>query len=48
MEEESDVKELEEVLKTLSEQIPALIRGIIASIFSAEAGRNMGAAAANF
>jgi len=48
MKDKSDVKELEEVLKTVSEQIPALIRGIIESIFSAEAGRNMGAAAANF
>ena len=44
----SDVEELQEVLKTVSEQIPALIRGIIGSIFSAEAGRNMGSAAANF
>jgi len=44
----SDVEELQEVLKTVSEQIPALIRGIISSIFSAEAGRNMGAAAGNF
>jgi len=48
MGDKSDVEELEEVLKTVSEQIPALIRGIIGSIFSAEAGRNMGAAAANF
>jgi len=44
----SDIEELEEVLKTISEQIPALIKGIIGSIFSAEAGKNMGAAAANF
>jgi len=48
MGEKSDIEELEKVLKTVSEQIPALIRGIIGSIFSAEAGRNMGAAAANF
>jgi len=48
MENKSDVEELEEVLKTVSEQIPALIRGVFGSIFSAEAGRNMGAAAANF
>ncbi len=48
MTEKSDIEELEEVLKTVSEQIPALIRGIINSIFSAEAGKNMGAAAANF
>ena len=48
MTEKSDIEELEGVLKTVSEQIPALIRGIIGSIFSAEAGKNMGAAAANF
>lgn len=48
MDGKSDVEELQEVLKTVSEQIPALIRGIISSIFSAEAGRNMGAAAGNF
>jgi len=48
MTEKSDIEELEGVLKTISEQIPALIKGIIGSIFSAEAGRNMGAAAANF
>ena len=51
MGERSDVEELREVrevFKTLSEEIPNLIRGVIESIFSAEAGRNMGAAAANF
>ena len=51
MGERSDVEELREVrqlFKTLSEEIPNMIRGIIESIFSAEAGRNMGAAAANF
>jgi len=51
MEERSDVEELREVrqlFKTLSEEIPNMIRGIIESIFSAEAGKNMGAAAANF
>jgi hypothetical protein len=48
MGEMSDVEELKEVLKVVSEQIPALIKGIISSVFSAEAGRNMGAAAASF
>ncbi|HIE19182.1 TPA: hypothetical protein EYP75_05590 [Candidatus Bathyarchaeota archaeon] len=48
MEKKSDAEELQEILKAVSEQIPALIRGIIGSIFSAEAGRNMGASAANF
>ncbi|MCD6592625.1 hypothetical protein J7L00_00860 [Candidatus Bathyarchaeota archaeon] len=48
MERKSDIEEFQEVMKTLSEQIPSLIRGIISSIFSAEAGKNIGAAAANF
>ena len=48
MGEMSDVEELKEVLTTVSELVPALIKGIIGSVFSAEAGRNMGAAAANF
>ena len=41
-------EELEKVLKTVSDQIPNLVKGIIGAIFSAEAGKNMGAAAANF
>ena len=51
MGERGDVEELREVrelFKTLSEEIPNMIRGIIDSIFSAEAGKNMGAAASNF
>ena len=48
MERKSDIEEFQKVMKTLSEQIPSLIRGIISSIFSAEAGKNIGAAAANF
>jgi RNA binding exosome subunit len=43
-----DAEEVEKILKTVSEMVPNLIRGIVNSIFSAEAGRNMGAAAANF
>ena len=45
MERKSDIEEFQKVMKTLSEQIPSLIRGIISSIFSAEAGKNIGAAA---
>jgi len=41
-------EELEKVLKTVSDQIPNLVKGVIGAIFSAEAGKNMGAAAANF
>jgi len=43
-----DVEELRQVLGTVSDMVPNLIRGIVASIFSAEAGKSMGAAAANF
>jgi len=45
MERKSDIEEFQKVMKTLSEQIPSLIRGIISSIFSAEAGKNIGATA---
>jgi len=44
----SDVEELKEVLSVLSSQVPALIKGIIASVFSEEAGRQMGRAAGAF
>jgi hypothetical protein len=43
-----DVEELKLVLSTVSTELPALIRNIIASVFSEEAGRNMGKAAAAF
>ncbi len=43
-----DVEELRLVLSTVSTELPALIRNIIASVFSEEAGRNMGKAAAAF
>jgi hypothetical protein len=45
---EHDVEELKGVFNVLSSQIPALIRGIIASVFSEEAGREMGKAAGAF
>jgi len=45
---EHDVEELKGVFDVLSSQIPALIRGIIASVFSEEAGREMGKAAGAF
>ena len=44
----NDVEELEKVLKTVSDMVPNLIKGIINSVFSAESGQGMGAAAANF
>jgi hypothetical protein len=43
-----DVEELREVLSVVSKEVPALIKGIIASVFSEEAGRDMGRAAASF
>jgi len=43
-----DAEEVESIMKVVSEQIPALVKGVIGAIFSAEAGKNMGAAAANF
>ena len=46
--EEKDAEELREVLGTVSEMVPGLIKGIIASVFSAEAGKSMGAAVASF
>jgi hypothetical protein len=44
-EEAEDVKE---ILAVVSTEIPALIKGIIGSIFSEEAGRDLGRAAAAF
>jgi hypothetical protein len=41
-------EEIEKILKTVSDQVPTLVKGVIGAIFSPEAGKNMGAAAANF
>lgn len=41
-------EEVKEILQVVSTEIPALIRGVISSIFSEEAGRDMGRAAAAF
>jgi len=43
-----DVEELKEILGVVSKEVPALIKGIIGSVFSEEAGRDMGKAAAAF
>jgi DNA gyrase/topoisomerase IV subunit A len=45
---EEDVEELKEVLGVVSKEVPSLIKGIIGSVFSEEAGRDMGKAAAAF
>lgn len=43
-----DPEEIREILSVVSSEIPGLIRNIIASVFSEEAGRNMGKAAGSF
>ncbi len=43
-----DVEELKEILGVVSTQVPALIKSILASVFSEEAGRSMGKAAAAY
>ncbi|MBO3803137.1 MAG: hypothetical protein JTT11_04580 [Candidatus Brockarchaeota archaeon] len=39
-----DVEELKEVLNVVSQQVPNLIRNIVTSVFSEQAGANMGKA----
>lgn len=46
--EKEDIEELKEVLNVVSKEVPNLIKSIIASVFSEEAGRDMGRAAAAF
>ena len=46
--EKEDVEEVREILGVVSKEIPALIKGIIASVFSEEAGKDMGKAVAAF
>lgn len=43
-----EAEEVKEILGVVSAEIPALIKGIINSVFSEEAGKNMGRAAAAF
>lgn len=43
-----DVEELREVLSVVSKEVPNLIKSIVQSVFSEEAGRDMGKAAAAF
>ena len=43
-----DAEEVKEILGVVSKEVPALIKNLIASVFSEEAGRNMGKAAAAF
>lgn len=39
-----EAEEIKELLEIVSKELPALIKGIVATVFSEEAGRNMGKA----
>jgi len=43
-----EAEEVKEILGVVSTEIPALIKGIISAVFSEEAGKSMGRAAAAF
>ena len=44
----SEAQEVKEILSVVSSEVPALIKGLIASVFSEEAGRSMGKGAAAY
>ena len=46
--EEDDPENVKEILSVVSSEIPAMIKSILSSVFSEEAGRNMGKAAAAY
>ena len=46
--EKNGPEELKEVLSVVSAEVPGMIKSILASVFSEEAGRNMGKAAAAY
>jgi hypothetical protein len=43
-----DSEEVGKILKSVSDMVPSLVKGVLGAVFSPEAGKNMGAAAANF
>jgi hypothetical protein len=43
-----DAEEVKAILGVVSKEVPALIKGIVGSVFSEEAGRDMGKAAGAF
>ena len=43
-----EAEEVKEILGAVSTQVPALIKSVLASVFSEEAGRSMGKAAAAY
>ena len=46
--EKNDPENIKEILGVVSSEIPAMIKSILSSVFSEEAGRNMGKAAAAY
>ncbi len=46
--EKVDPENIKEILSVVSTEIPAMIKSILTSVFSEEAGRNMGKAAAAY
>jgi len=46
--EQVDPENIKEILSVVSSEIPAMIKSILSSVFSEEAGRNMGKAAAAY
>jgi hypothetical protein len=46
--EKVDPENIKEILSVVSSEIPAMIKSILSSVFSEEAGRNMGKAAAAY
>ncbi|UCC33579.1 MAG: hypothetical protein JSW53_00800 [Candidatus Bathyarchaeota archaeon] len=43
-----EAEEVKEILGVVSQEVPALIKGIVGAVFSEEAGKDMGRAAAAF
>jgi hypothetical protein len=48
MDKDMDAQTIKEILGVVSTEIPAMIKSILSSIFSEDAGRNMGKAAAAY
>jgi hypothetical protein len=46
--EKRNAAEVKEILGVVSSEVPALIKGVLSSVFSEEAGRSMGKAAAAY
>jgi hypothetical protein len=46
--EKADAENIKQILGVVSTEIPAMIKSILSSVFSEEAGRNMGKAAAAY